>query len=126
MRILLAEDDSISQTIAVAMLEQSGWQVTAVTNGREVLEELEHESYDLVLMDIQMPNMDGFETTHNIRTHEDEKTAKIPIIAMTAHAMREDREKCLAAGMNGYLSKPIETKVFMEVIDKILSDTRPI
>jgi len=125
-RILLAEDDSISQTIAVAMLEQSGWQVTAVTNGREVLEELEHESYDLVLMDIQMPNMDGFETTHNIRTHEDEKTAKIPIIAMTAHAMREDREKCLAAGMNGYLSKPIETKVFMEVIDKILSDTRPI
>jgi signal transduction histidine kinase/CheY-like chemotaxis protein len=125
-RILLAEDDSISQTIAVAMLEQSGWQVTAVTNGREVLEELEHESYDLVLMDIQMPNMDGFETTHNIRTHEDEKTAKIPIIAMTAHAMREDRQKCLAAGMNGYLSKPIETKVFMEVIDKILSDTRPI
>ena len=78
------------------------------------------------LKPIQMPNMDGFETTHNIRTHEDEKTAKIPIIAMTAHAMREDREKCLAAGMNGYLSKPIETKVFMEVIDKILSDTRPI
>ena len=126
MRILLAEDDGISQTIAVAMLEQNGWEVTAVTNGREVLEELEQESYDLILMDIQMPNMDGFETTRNIRSHTDEKTAEIPIIAMTAHAMREDREKCLAAGMNGYLSKPIETRLFMEVIDKILSDTRPI
>lgn len=125
-RILLAEDDGISQTIAVAILEQSGWEVTAVTNGREVLQELEQENYDLVLMDIQMPNMDGFETTREIRAHPDKKTAEIPIIAMTAHAMREDREKCLAAGMNGYLSKPIETKVFMEVIDKILSDSRPI
>ena len=124
-RILLAEDDGISQTIAVALLEQNGWEVTAVTNGREVLEELDLHHYDLVLMDIQMPNMDGFETTRAIRSHPNEKMAKIPIIAMTAHAMREDREKCLAAGMNGYLSKPIETKVFMEVIDKILSDTRP-
>ena len=92
--------------------------MTAVTNGREVLEELAHESYDLVLMDIQMPNMDGFETTHNIRTHEDEKTAKIPIIAMTAHAMREDREKCLAAGMDGYLAKPINAKEVYEVSDR--------
>lgn len=124
-RILLAEDDGISQTIAVALLEQNGREVTAVTNGREVLEELDLHHYDLVLMDIQMPNMDGFETTRAIRSHPNEKMAKIPIIAMTAHAMREDREKCLAAGMNGYLSKPIETKVFMEVIDKILSDTRP-
>ena len=125
-RILLADDDGISQTIAVAMLEQNGWEVTAVTNGREVVQELEQESYDLVLMDIQMPNMDGFETTRAIRSHPDKTTAGIPIIAMTAHAMREDREKCLAAGMNGYLSKPVETKVFMEVIDKILSDSPPI
>ncbi len=125
-RILLADDDGISQTIAVAMLEQNGWEVTAVTNGREVLQELEQDSYDLVLMDIQMPNMDGFETTRAIRSHPDTTTAGIPIIAMTAHAMREDREKCLAAGMNGYLSKPVETKVFMEVIDKILSDSQPI
>ncbi|NNF45452.1 MAG: response regulator [Desulfofustis sp.] len=125
-RILLAEDDSISQTIAVAMLEQNGWEVTAVTNGREVLTELQQENYDLVLMDIQMPNMDGFETTRMIRSLTDDKKTGIPIIAMTAHAMREDREKCLAAGMNGYLSKPIETKVFMEVINKILSDAQPI
>ena len=124
-RILLAEDDSISQTIAVAMLEQNGWEVTAVTNGREVLAELQQEGYDLVLMDIQMPNMDGFETTRMIRSLTDGKKARIPIIAMTAHAMREDREKCLAAGMNGYLSKPIETKVFMEVIERILNDAQP-
>jgi len=125
-RILLAEDDNISQTIAVAMLEQNGWQVTAVNNGSEVLEELADEAYDLVLMDIQMPNLDGFETTKRIRRHAEERIARIPIIAMTAHALREDRERCLAAGMNGYLSKPIETRVFMEVIDKILSDARPI
>ena len=124
-RILLAEDDSISQTIAVAMLEQNGWEVTAVTNGREVLTELQQENYDLVLMDIQMPNMDGFETTRMIRSLTNQKKSSIPIIAMTAHAMREDRDKCLAAGMNGYLSKPIETKLFMEVINKILSDNQP-
>ncbi len=125
-RILLAEDDRISQTIAVAMLEQNGWQVTAVNSGTEVLEELAHEDYDLILMDIQMPNLDGFETTRRIRDSAVEKTAQTPIIAMTAHALREDRERCLAAGMNGYLSKPVETRVFMEVIDKILNDSRPI
>jgi len=125
-RILLAEDDNISQTIAVAMLEQNGWQVTAVNNGNEVLDELAEEEYDLVLMDIQMPNLDGFETTRAIRTHPEQRIAQIPIIAMTAHAMRKDRERCLEAGMNGYLSKPIETRIFMEVISKILRDTRPI
>ena len=125
-RILLAEDDRISQTIAVAMLEQNGWQVTAVNSGTEVLEELAHNDYDLILMDIQMPNLDGFETTRRIRDSAVEKTAQTPIIAMTAHALREDRERCLAAGMNGYLSKPVETRVFMEVIDKILNDSRSI
>jgi signal transduction histidine kinase/ActR/RegA family two-component response regulator len=123
-RILLAEDDNISQTIAVAMLEQNGWQVTAVNNGSEVLDELAEEEYDLVLMDIQMPNLDGFETTRNIRNHPEERIARIPIIAMTAHAMREDRKRCLAVGMNGYLSKPIETTVLMETIEKILCESR--
>lgn len=125
-RILLAEDDRINQTIAIALLEQRGWEVTAVINGNEVLEELDHEQYDLILMDIQMPNMNGFETSLAIREHNDQRTAEIPIIAMTAHAMKDDRDKCFEAGMNGYLSKPIETAVFMEVIDKILSDPRPL
>jgi CheY-like chemotaxis protein/two-component sensor histidine kinase len=125
-RILLAEDDRINQIIAVALLEQKGWQVTAVVNGAEVLEELANQRYDLVLMDIQMPNMNGFETTQAIRSHDDKIIAQIPIIAMTAHAMRDDRDRCFAAGMNGYLSKPIETDVFMEIIDKLLSDPRPI
>jgi CheY-like chemotaxis protein len=126
LRILLAEDDRISQTIAVAVLESQGWEVTAVVNGQEVLDELEINHHDLILMDVQMPEMNGFETTRKIRVHSNRKTSKIPIIAMTAHAVRGDREKCLAAGMNGYLSKPIETKIFMEVIDKILSNSAPI
>jgi len=125
-RILLAEDDRINQTIAVALLEQKGWEVTAVMNGTEVLEELEHDEYDLILMDIQMPNMNGFQTTQAIRGHDDPKIAEIPIIAMTAHALEEDRDKCFEAGMNGYLSKPVETDVFMEIIDKVLADPRPI
>ncbi len=124
-RILLAEDDRISQTLAVAVLEQQGWQVVAVMNGREVLEELEQSRYDLVLMDIQMPEMNGFETTRAIRNHKNPIIARLPIIAMTAHAVHGDREKCLAAGMNGYLAKPIDTRVFMEVIDNILSKTEP-
>ncbi|MGA7278381.1 MAG: ATP-binding protein [Desulfocapsaceae bacterium] len=124
-RILLAEDDRISQTLAVAVLEQQGWQVVAVMNGREVLEEVEQNRYDLVLMDIQMPEMNGFETTREIRDHKDAAIARLPIVAMTAHAVHGDREKCLAAGMNGYLAKPIDTKVFMEVIDNIISNTEP-
>lgn len=126
LRILLAEDDRISQTIAVAVLESQGWEVTAVVNGQEVLDELDNNYHDLILMDVQMPEMNGFETTRKIRVHSNRKISKIPIIAMTAHAVRGDREKCLAAGMNGYLSKPIETKIFMEVIDKILSNSAPI
>ncbi len=124
-RILLAEDDRISQTLAIAVLEQQGWQVVAVMNGREVLEELEQNRYDLVLMDIQMPEMNGFETTRSIRNHKNSLLARLPIIAMTAHAVHGDREKCLAAGMNGYLAKPIDTKVLMEIIDAILSKTEP-
>lgn len=123
-RILLAEDDTISQTIAVALLEQRGWQVTGVNQGREVIEELEHGIYDLVLMDIQMPNMDGFETTQRIRSHPDEKIASLPIIAMTAHALPEDREQCVTAGMNGYLSKPIDTPTFMAVLEKVLNESK--
>ena len=92
-RILLAEDDRISQTIAVAMLEQSGWQVTAVTNGREVLEELEHESYDLVLMDIHMPEMDGVEATRMIRNTLDNMNQYVPIIAMTAAALQRQESR---------------------------------
>ena len=123
-RILLAEDDTISQTIAVALLEQRGWQVTGVNQGNEVIEELEQGIYDLVLMDIQMPNMDGFETTRRIRSHADTKIASLPIIAMTAHALPDDREQCVTAGMNGYLSKPIDTPTFMAVIEKVLAESK--
>jgi len=103
-RILLAEDNPVNKKVALRMLEKLGFRADAVTNGWEVLEALERQDYDVVLMDIQMPEMDGFETAQRIR----QKWPKKPrIIAVTAHALEGDRERCLAAGMNEYLRKPI-------------------
>jgi CheY-like chemotaxis protein len=105
--ILLAEDNPINQEIAVEILTSLGCRVQVVTNGREALAALEHATYDVVLMDCQMPDMDGFETTRAIRARELAMgQAPLPIIAMTAHAMSDHRAHCLAAGMSDYLSKP--------------------
>jgi PAS domain S-box-containing protein len=111
LRILLAEDNPINSLVAVRVLEKHGHQVVAVTNGREALAKLGEAGaagYDVILMDIQMPELDGLETTATIRAAEAISGRHIPIIAMTAHAMSGDRERCLAAGMDGYVSKPIE------------------
>ncbi len=105
-RILLVEDNSINQEVATAFLEEAGMTVTVVSNGRECLAALQQASYDLVLMDIQMPEMDGLEATRRIRC--DDHLRKLPIIAMTAHAMAGDRDKSLAAGMNEHITKPID------------------
>lgn len=119
LRILLAEDNPVNQKIAARILEKQGWRVSTAVNGREVLELLSREAFDLVLMDAQMPVLDGLETTRLIR-EEEKKTGKyIPIVALTARAMEEDRPKCLAAGMDDYVAKPIDRLKLFEVIENI-------
>ncbi len=120
-RILLAEDNSTNQLVALSMLKKFGYQAEAVANGHEVIEALEMIPYDLVLMDIQMPEMDGIEATRRIR---DAKSTvhdhNIPIIAMTAHAMAGDREWCLKAGMDDYVGKPVQPKELFDAIERQL------
>jgi len=105
--ILVAEDHPVNRRLAVLILERQGHRVTSVQNGREALAALERHSFDLILMDIQMPEMDGLEATLLIREREKGTGRHVPILAMTAHAMKGDREKCLAAGMDDYVTKPI-------------------
>jgi PAS domain S-box-containing protein len=110
LRVLLAEDNTINQTLVAHLLEREGHRVTVVGNGREVLDALERDAFDLILMDVQMPELDGFQATAAIRARERGGETHIPIIAMTAFAMRGDRERCLQAGMNGYISKPFQIR----------------
>ncbi len=122
-RILLAEDNAVNQTLAVRLLEKRGYAVFVAADGQAAVAALEKDTFDLVLMDIQMPGMDGFEATSAIRKKEERTGRHIPIIAMTAHALKGDQERCIAAGMDGYVSKPIRTSEFFAVIEKMLSDT---
>ncbi|MEE4242621.1 MAG: response regulator [Desulfopila sp.] len=119
-RILLAEDDYINKTLATAILEKARFKVTAVSNGHEAVAEAARMPYDLILMDIQMPEMDGYEATRTIRQHEKETARHTPIIAMTAHAIKGDREKCLQAGMDDYVTKPINTTELYMAIERHL------
>jgi len=115
-RILLAEDNPVNQIIAVKTLEKYGFCVDAVANGREAVEAVNSIPYDLILMDCQMPELDGYEAARRIRLARDPKVARIPIIAMTADAMPGTRERCLDAGMNDYVTKPIRPASLVEVI----------
>jgi CheY-like chemotaxis protein len=119
LRILLAEDNVVNQVLVCRLLEKCGHSVVVANNGRKALEELEKEKFDLVLMDVSMPEMDGFEAVAAIRAKEGMARARVPIIAMTAHAMKGDRERCLAAGMDAYISKPIQPKELVQVIKSL-------
>jgi CheY-like chemotaxis protein len=119
-RILLAEDNVVNQKLAVRMLMRQGYTVVVVNNGREALTALDREPFDAVLMDVQMPEMSGFEATAAIRQRERETDRHVPIIAMTAHAMQGDRERCLEAGMDRYVSKPIRAQELYETIEQLL------
>ncbi len=125
LRILLAEDNPVNQVVASRTLQRQGHAVVTVSNGREALAALERESFDVVLMDVQMPEMDGFEATARIRAREEHGGPRLPIIAMTAHAMKGDRERCLEAGMDGYVAKPILAAELFRVLDQLLGAAAP-
>ncbi|MBI1750756.1 MAG: PAS domain S-box protein [Acidobacteria bacterium] len=117
LRILLAEDNLVNQRLAVRLLEKAGHTVIVAGNGHAALAALERESFDLILMDVQMPDMGGIEATAAIREIDKRNGTHIPIVAMTAHALKEDRERCLAAGMDDYISKPIKPDELYRVIE---------
>jgi two-component system, sensor histidine kinase and response regulator len=119
LRILLAEDQPVNQVLAVRLLEKRGHSVTVANNGQEALDLLVQHSYELVLMDIQMPVMDGFETTRSLRLREEGAGGHLPIVAMTAYAIKGDRERCLASGFDAYISKPIDSASLYEIVERL-------
>ena len=124
-RVLLAEDSLVNQKLAVALLEKYGNKVVIANNGREALAALEAQPFDFVLMDVQMPGMDGLEATATLRQREQKTGTHMPVIAMTAYAMKGDRERCLEAGMDDYVSKPIHAEALFDTIASVLGRTRP-
>jgi signal transduction histidine kinase/DNA-binding response OmpR family regulator/HPt (histidine-containing phosphotransfer) domain-containing protein len=124
-RILLAEDNAINQKLAVILLTKAGYSVDAVENGLQVIEKAKAGKYNAILMDVQMPEMDGFDATRHIREWEAGRHQHIPIIAMTAHAMKGDRERCLDSGMDDYVSKPLEIRILLGVLDRWLQLSEP-
>lgn len=124
--VLLVEDNELNQEIAATILREEGFAVDVAEDGFAALERLQDSeaSYDVILMDVQMPGMSGYEATRKIRALTDPRKAGIPIIAMTANAFEEDRRAALEAGMNGYVSKPIETEKLMEMIENVLLDVK--
>jgi PAS domain S-box-containing protein len=125
LRILLAEDNLVNQKVALKMLEKLGYKADVAQNGQQVLQLLARSNYDLVLMDCQMPVLDGYATTREIRNREGDKRHTI-IVAMTANAMKEDRQKCLDAGMDDYLSKPVSKKDIQDILDEWSSRVMPL
>ena len=122
LQILLAEDNAINQKFAVRTIEKAGHSVAVANNGHEAVEAWERDRYDVVLMDVQMPEMDGLEATARIRDLEQQRgtAQRIPIVAMTANAMKGDKERCLEAGMDGYISKPVKRQTLFAEIDRVL------
>jgi PAS domain S-box-containing protein len=118
LRLLLAEDNTINQKVAVTILQKAGYSVDTVDNGAEAVSKAETNQYNAILMDVQMPGMDGFEATKQIRAWEQRHGTHVPIIAMTAHAMQGDRERCLEAGMDDYVTKPLQPRVLFSALNR--------
>jgi CheY-like chemotaxis protein len=118
LHVLLVEDNPVNRAIAIRLLEKRGYLVTAVENGALAVEITDHERFDIVLMDVQMPVMDGITATKSIRDRERDRGGHVPIVAVTAHALDQDRQRCLAAGMDDYLPKPIRTPDLFATITK--------
>jgi CheY-like chemotaxis protein len=128
-RILLAEDSPVNQQVARRILEKYGHSVVIANNGRQALDAAMTQEFDIILMDVQMPEMDGLEATAALRELEEQSGKHVPVIAMTAHAMTGDRERCLAAGMDDYLSKPIQISELLKVVDRyagVKSNSSPV
>ena len=117
LKILLAEDNPVNQRLALLMLEKKGHEVVVAKNGVEAVNKSGLEDFDLILMDVQMPEMDGLQATKRIREREKISGKHIPIIALTAHALKGDEEKCLEAGMDEYISKPISRRQLFETME---------
>jgi TMAO reductase system sensor TorS len=118
-RVLLAEDNPVNQRLAIRILEKQGHRVTLAANGSEAVDAWSKECFDIILMDVQMPQMTGYEATEEIRRIERGSGRHIPIVAMTAHAMKGDRERCLACGMDGYISKPVRARDLLDTLEKL-------
>ena len=124
-KILLVEENELNQEIAQTILEDAGFMVETANDGVEAVKKMEQAvpgQYDLILMDIQMPVMNGYEAAKQIRSLKNRETASVPIVAMTANVFEEDREKSYEAGMNGYLAKPVSAEALINTIDKIMKD----
>jgi CheY-like chemotaxis protein len=121
LRILLAEDHVVNRKLAMRLLEKQGHMVEVASNGLEAVSALERADFDLVLMDIQMPEMDGISATVAVREKERETGNHLPIIAVTAHAMKGDKERCFEAGMDGYITKPIRVPELLAAIEQVMS-----
>jgi len=119
LKVLLAEDNAVNQRVAQRILEKSGYSVVVVDNGKKAVDEFFQQHFDLVLMDVQMPKMDGFEATAAIREREEWSANRTPIIALTAHAMSGDRERCLESGMDAYVQKPIDATELLSTIERL-------
>ncbi len=125
LRILLAEDNVVNQKLAIGILGKLGHRITVANNGKEALEQIEKSPFDLVLMDVQMPEMDGLEATRELRRREARTLTHLPVVAMTAHAMKGDREHCLAAGMDDYLTKPIRLQDVADKLAELFENSPP-
>jgi len=115
--VLVAEDNLVNQRVAVGLLSKRGHEVVVVANGRQAIDALAREHFDVVLMDVQMPEMDGFEATIAIRERERATGTHVHIVAMTAHALAEDADRCIRSGMDGYLSKPLDAKTLHAAVE---------